>query len=164
MPDAQSTMAPREKKHYGLLQKTVPENNHKTQCRCVCHVSLYLAWVHTGNTFQSLILGLYRCSSSPCRYRGAGWIPGYCPRTHCTRAGTCTSYIPVFYDSRTPSVANLAQPYRLQSTSDRNSARVNWGQLVRARSGQRRAGSQDITQEVDGAGSQKRNFGYTCSF
>ena len=90
MPDAQSTMsmAAREKKHYGLLQKTVPENNHKTQCRCVCHVSLYLAWVHTGNTFQSLILGQYRCSSSPCRYRGAGWIPRYWPRT---RAGTCTS-------------------------------------------------------------------------
>ena len=86
----------REKKstmvQYGLLQKTVPENNHKTQCRCVCHVSLYLAWVtswvHTGNTFQSLILGQYRCSSSPCRYRGAGWIPRYCPHT---RAGTCTS-------------------------------------------------------------------------
>ena len=78
----------RKKKHYGLLQKTVPENNHKTQCRCVCHVSLYLAWVHTGNTFQSLILGQYRCSSSPCRYRGAGWIPRYCPRT---RAETCTS-------------------------------------------------------------------------
>ena len=77
-----------KKKHYGLLQKTVPENNRKTQCRCVCHVSLYLAWVHTGNTFQSLILGQYRCSSSPCRYRGAGWIPRYCPRT---RAGTCTS-------------------------------------------------------------------------
>ena len=44
-------------------------------------------WVHTGNTFQSIILGQYRCSSSPCRYRGAGWIPRYCPRT---RAGTCT--------------------------------------------------------------------------
>ena len=82
----------REKKstmvQYGLLQKTVPENNHKTQCRCVCHVSLYLAWVHTGNTFQSLIviLGQYRCSSSPCRYRGAG-----CPHTragHSCRVGT----------------------------------------------------------------------------
>ena len=90
--DAHSTMsmAPREKKHYGLLQKncTRKQSQNTMQRRCVCHASLYLAWVHTGNTFQSLILGQYRCSSSPCRYRGAGWIPRYCPRA---RAGTCTS-------------------------------------------------------------------------
>ena len=62
------SMATTRKKRTMDFTTTAAENNYKTQCRCVhvCHVSLYLAWVHacslawvhTGNTFQSQIARL----------------------------------------------------------------------------------------------------------